>query len=84
MGKSTKKPIIKSAPRNSKKSTEYWKVIRRTVNTKLKSVKDIEDAEELEIPDARDIVDDFSYCDNIIDFTEWDDDHIYKIKAKRK
>lgn len=64
MSRSRRKAIIKDRPRNVKKSSLYWRNVRSTQNNALKSCRDFE---ELEIPNAKTIVDDYDYCDYIID-----------------
>ena len=81
MSKSTKLPIVKDVGFMKK---TYHKVIRSNINQKLKQVKDIEDAEELEIPEPETIIDDYDYCDWRFDMRDEEDDSKYKIKAKRK
>lgn len=82
MSRSRKIPIIKDRPRNKKKSSIYWRAVRRVINKKVKET--LKDPEDTEIPDPKSIVNDYDYSDYTIDFRERNDDYEYKIKAKRK
>jgi hypothetical protein len=48
MSRSKRKPIIKDRPRNYKKSTRYWRKIRRIWKMEVDSGKEITQAKELE------------------------------------
>lgn len=61
MGKSKKLGIIKDRPRNHKKSTYYWRRVRRNWRTGIASNK-----EELDSPKV--IVNDYDYSDYKIDY----------------
>jgi hypothetical protein len=65
MSRSKKKAVIKDRPRNIKKSSFYWRQVRSTQNNAIKSCRDFE---ELEIPSAKTIVNDYDYCDYKIDY----------------
>lgn len=82
MSRSRRVPIIKDRPRNHKKSSFYWRKVRRVINEKVKDI--LKNPEETEIPDPKSIVNDYDYCDYTIDYREKNDDSKYKIKAKRK
>lgn len=60
MSRSFKKAIIKDRPRNYKKSSWYWRIVRRCQKQALNASKDI--------PDAKEIVNDYDYCDYKIDY----------------
>ena len=64
MSRSTRKAIIKDRPRNGKKSSLYWRSVRSTQNNAIKSCRNFE---ELEIPNEKTIINDYNYCDYIID-----------------
>jgi hypothetical protein len=82
MSRSKRVPIIKDRPRNHKKSSSYWRKVRRVINERVKEI--LKDPEKTEIPDPKSIVNDYDYCDYTIDFRERNDDYKDKIKAKRK
>ena len=65
MSRSYKLAIVKDRPRNAKKSSLYWRQVRSTQNNVIRSCRDFE---ELEIPNAKTIVDDYNYCDYKIDY----------------
>jgi hypothetical protein len=65
MSKSYKLAIIKDRPRNVKKSSLYWRQVRSSQNNVIRSCRDFE---ELEIPNAKTIVDDYDYCDYKFDY----------------
>lgn len=83
MSRSRKLPIIKDRPRNYKKSTFYWRIVRRVQKSLLKSGKEIKNPKE--------IIDDYNYSDYTIDyrkFYSWwfngKDPEYFRNKAKRK
>lgn len=65
MSRSRKKAIIKDKPRNRNRASLYWSSVRSTINTAIRSCRNYED---LEIPDPKTIVNDYTYCDYIIDY----------------
>jgi len=65
MSRSIKEPIIKQCPRNVKKSTLYWRTVRRV--TKL-GVRKLLFNPENEIPNPKIIIGDYGYCDYVFDF----------------
>lgn len=58
MSRSYKKPIIKDRPRNYKKSTYYWRKVRRISKNCMRSGRDI--------PNQKSIIDDYDYSDYTI------------------
>lgn len=98
MSRSYRKAIIKERPRNYKKSTIYWRRIRRVINQKVSQLKlYFDDAKELSmmnedeilgiddtkfmedyIPDPKTIINDYDYCDYILD-----DEHNNSERAKQ-
>ena len=65
MSRSRRKAIIKDRPRNIKKSSFYWRQVRSSQNNVIRSCRDFD---ELEIPNAKTIVDDYDYCDYKFDY----------------
>jgi hypothetical protein len=65
MSRSHKKAIIKDRPRNHKKSSLYWRRVRSAIKNKIRSCDDLD---KLEIPNPKTIVNDYDYCDYIIDY----------------
>jgi len=69
MSRSTKKPIIKGKPRNHKRTSEYWRKVRRSTGNKLRThlvgidSEDLQDMDEPFLPQPREIVNDYDYCD---------------------
>ena len=61
MSRSTKQPIIKDRPRNYKKSTFYWRTIRRVIKNAIRS-------NEEEIPNPKEIINDYDYSDYKFDY----------------
>jgi hypothetical protein len=86
MSRSKRKPIIKDRPRNKKKSTLYWRIVRRVINGRVRILKDNPTEEQL--PEPKEIVNDYDYCDWISDFRDpfWTQfrDKEYIEKKKRK
>ena len=84
MSDSRRKAIIKDRPRNAKKSTLYWRKIRRVI----KQLVGIEE----DLPNPKEIVNDYDYCDYTIDyehdggspFFKTQDKEIEKKKYRRK
>lgn len=65
MSRSTKKALIKDAPRNFKKSTIYWRTIRRVINYTLRKFRN--DVDEMILPKEKSIVNDYNYSDHSTD-----------------
>lgn len=87
MSRSKKKfPIIKDRPRNYKKSSLYWRKIRRVWTSVVKGNRN---PEELVLPDPKQVVNDYDYSDYHIDYTlfldinpEYYSEQIKKVKRK--
>jgi len=80
VSRSRRKPIIKDGPRNTKKSSEYWRPVRRVMNQTVRGLNEL--TEEENIPDPKEIVNDYDYSDFNFDL-RWRDDETVK-KASRK
>lgn len=69
MSRSIKKPIIKDKPRNHKRTSEYWRKVRRSTGNKLRTYlvdidgENLQDIDEPFLPQPREIVNDYDYCD---------------------
>lgn len=61
MSKSYKKPIIKDRPRNFKKSTIYWRRIRRVINYNIRKFKN--NIDKMILPKEKSIINDYEYSD---------------------
>jgi len=91
MSRSKKKPIIKDRPRNIKKSSLYWRVVRRVINNKVRQIL-INPEKEPDLPEPKEIVNDYDYSDYKIDYRDPDwknissdrniDEYIKKQKRK--
>lgn len=66
MSRSKRKPIIKERPRNYKKSSYYWRTIRRIIKSKVKYLGD--DIDNKVLPNPKEITDDWDYSDYRFDF----------------
>lgn len=84
MSRSTRKPIIKDRPRNHKKSSLYWRSVRSTIKQSIREISQLEDKEDFEIPNPKEIVNDYNYCDYVFDYEHYDLDEEYKQKLSRK
>ena len=65
MSRSIKQPILKDSPRNFKKSTIYWRTIRRVINHTIRKFR--RDVDEMILPKEKSIVNDYDYTDWISD-----------------
>lgn len=65
MSRSYRKAIIKDRPKNYKKSSMYWRVIRHSINNTIRSCKDLS---SLDIPNPKSIYNDYDYCDYVINY----------------
>lgn len=85
MSRSRRKPIIKDRPRNAKKSSLYWRVVRRVINDKVRQIKSNPE-KDLSLPEPKNIVNDYDYSDYKIDYRDsgWQDVSEYIEKQKRK
>lgn len=59
---------------------KYWKNVRSAINNKIRSV-DPQLLDETVIPDPKEIVNDYNYCDYIITYKP-EDSYYDKIKRK--
>lgn len=109
MSRSYKIPVLKDKPRNYKRTSAYWRPIRRIINQIVSTYKNKyddsildlwygEDCDELEIkiveenstmlgteiPNPKNIVNDWDYCDYVSDFRNPWGDKEDKIKYSRK
>lgn len=83
MSRSKKIPVVKDRPRNEKKSSLYWRKIRRVINEKVRGM--IKDPENDNLPNPKELVNDYDYCDYIIDYRDgWDKGGKHETRAKRK
>jgi len=84
MSRSRRKPIIKDGPRNTKKSSTYWRPVRRVMNQTVRGLDDDSDGayDDEIIPNPKEIVNDYDYSDYKFDM-RWEDDDTIK-KASRK
>lgn len=90
MSKSFKKPIIKDSPRNYKKSTAYWRIIRRVIKNNLNqhyigvnNTLDNFDVDEPELKNPKQIINDYDYSDYTFILNKHDDETKLK-KYSRK
>lgn len=91
MSRSRRKPIIKDRPRNAKKSSLYWRVVRRVINDKVRQMFTYPE-KEIDLPEPKEIVNDYDYSDYKIDYRDPDWKYItsnkdineYIEKQKRK
>ena len=65
MSRSRKLPIYKDGPRSNKKSSEYWRTVRRVIKDKVRFYQETVDDEILPLPEE--IINDYDYCDYIWD-----------------
>ncbi len=77
MSRSRKEPVVRDSPRNEKKSTLYWRHVRKGIKQAVRKLFYNEDAE---IPNPKTIVNDYDRED--YSFRAWTDDQ--KKKWSRK
>mgnify|MGYP000928746771 FL=1 len=65
MSRSIKQPVKKDKPRNFKKSTIYWRTIRRVINHTIRNFKN--NFDEMILPKEKTIVNDYDHQDWISD-----------------
>lgn len=89
MSRSYRKPIIKDKPRNYKRTSMYWRPIRRLWKSKIQGFRtekcgflsELHEGIEDLFKHPKTIINDYMYCDYIDRFTKKDPE--YK-KYKRK
>lgn len=69
MSRSKKEPIIKERPRNHRKSTEYWRRVRRVINQAVRKLF-YKEEDEVVIPNPKQIVNDYDYSDYTMDMRD--------------
>jgi hypothetical protein len=62
MSRSTRQPIVKDRPRNYKKSSAYWRRVRRRQKQEVDLIKTFD---EVEISNPKEVINDYDYCDYI-------------------
>lgn len=80
MSRSKRKPIIKDGPRNYKKSSAYWRTVRRVTKEKVKYLN--EELEDNILPDPQEIINDYDYSDYKFDF-RFSDDEISEKESRK-
>ncbi len=80
MSRSKKKPIVKDGPRNHKKSSEYWKTVRRVTKNRVKYLQ--EAIEEETLPEPQEIINDYDYSDYRFDLRFRNDELSKKLGRK--
>jgi hypothetical protein len=86
MSRSKKEPIVKDRPRNHRKSTEYWRRVRRVINQTVRKLF-FKDEDEVVIPNPKEVVNDYDYSDytfDMRDIKKLADREKYIKKASRK
>jgi hypothetical protein len=81
MSRSKRQPIIKDGPRNHKKSSLYWRTVRRVTKDKVRYFN--ETIEDEIIPDPKEIIDDYDYSDYETDL-RFNKDKEYAKRMSRK
>ena len=71
MSRSRRLPIVKDRPRNTKKSSLYWRTVRRVINEKVKTYL-IAPSDDVRLPEPKEIVNDYDYSDYKIDYRDPD------------
>jgi len=81
MSRSRRKPIVKDRPRNEKKSSLYWRIVRRVINGKVRQMSKT-DEDETTLPEPKEIVNDYDYCDYKIDYRDpsWENAKTERVK----
>ena len=65
MSRIRKLPIYKDSSRSTKKSSDYWRTIRRVIKSRVRYYNETIDDETLPLPEE--IINDYDYCDYIWD-----------------
>lgn len=81
MSRSRKKPIIKDGPRNYKKSSAYWRPIRRVIKERVKYLNEALEDEQLPIP--QEIINDYDYSDYRFDIRNVDDPEMAEKESRK-
>ena len=69
MSRSKKEPIVKDRPRNYKKSTDYWRHVRRVIKNAVHKLF-YKDEDEVIIPNPKEVVNDYDYSDYRFDMRD--------------
>lgn len=79
MSRSRKKAIYKD-----KGIRPYWRFVRSSINNSVRGILHLIDKEDYNIPNAREIIDDWEYCDYRFDCEYKCKDSEWKEKLTRK
>ncbi len=80
MSRSQRKPIIKDRPRNYKKSSSYWRTVRRVIKNNVRYLQ--EKMLDENIPDPKEIVNDYDYSDYRLDYRFKNNENTKKASRK--
>ena len=80
MSRSRRKPVIKDGPRNIKRTSEYWRPVRRVMNQTVRGLDD--ESEDEIIPDPKEIVSDYNYSDYRFDLRFEDTENSKRVSRK--
>ena len=79
MSRSRRKAIYKD-----KGIRPYWRHVRRSINNAVRDIFHLADKEDYNIPNPREIIDDWEYCDYKFDCEYKQKDSEWKEKLTRK
>jgi hypothetical protein len=65
MSRSRKKPVIKQQYKNGKKSSRYWRTVRRVIKGRVRYLN--EELEDKTLPAPKEIINDYDYSDYTCD-----------------
>jgi hypothetical protein len=70
MSRSIKQPIYKD---KGYRKQDYWRVIRSTINNKVRQILSLNDPDDVVLPNAKEIISDYDYSDYSIDTRPYPD-----------
>jgi len=71
MSRSIKQPIYKD---KGYRKGEYWSVIRSTINNKVRQILSLNDPDDIILPNAKEIINDYDYSDYSMDARPYPDE----------
>lgn len=80
MSRSKRIPVVKDGPRNYKKSSYYWRKIRRVIKGRVRYLQETIEDEVLPVP--KEITNDYEYCDYRFDL-RFDSDEMSEKESRK-
>ena len=76
MSRSIKQPIYKD---KGYRKGDYWRAVRSTINNKVRQILSLNDPDDVVLPNAKEIINDYDYSDYSMDARPYPDELNYQL-----